>query len=62
MNQLEKRLSDLERRSEKPLNPMVLYLRGMSAQECAERFPDPPNTKGNPLMLIIRPYPEEVQP
>jgi len=60
---LEKRLDHLEAIAEPPaLKPLILYVRGISARQCAERFPDPPDTKGNPLRLIIRTLPAEVQP
>jgi hypothetical protein len=61
MTTFEKRLNKLEAVvNPKPLPPMILYCEGMTEAECA-KFNKPP-TPGNPLMLIVRPAPEEGEP
>ncbi len=59
MKTLDKRLDKLQAIVDpKPLEPMILYC-NMTEAECA-KFNKPP-TKGNPLILIVRPCTEKEQ-
>jgi len=61
MNQLEKRIEKLETVVDPAqLEPMVIYVEGMTEAECAKYNILP--TKENPLMLLVKPCPEEVKP
>lgn len=61
MNQLEKRIEKLETVIDPAqLEPLIIYVQGMTEAECA-KF-NKPATKGNPLMLIVKPCPDEVNP
>ena len=54
MNQLEKRIEKLETVVDPAqLEPMVIYVQGMTEAECA-KFNKPP-VKGNPLMIVVKP-------
>ena len=60
MNQLEKRIENLEAIADPPeLEPMIIYAH-TTAEQCAEMNArrDPRN---NPLMVEIRPSPEEAE-
>jgi len=61
MNQLEKRIEKLETVADpKQLEPMIIYCHGMTEAECA-KF-NGTHKKGNPLMVIVKPCPDEVKP
>jgi hypothetical protein len=57
---LEKRIEKLENVVDpKQLEPLIIYSH-MTEAECA-KFNTPP-VKGNPLMVIVKPCPDEVKP
>lgn len=59
MATLDKRLEKLEAIADpKKLEPLVIYCHGLT-EEGAKRF-NKPAVKGNPLMVVVRPHPDEV--
>ena len=58
---LDQRISNLEKADPPAMPPLILFLRGITEARCAELNArrDPRN---NPLTLIVRPCPDEVQP